>query len=247
MECFGATDTGRVRSSNQDTFRLGELSDGAVYAIVCDGMGGPNGGAIASALTADLLENRIVTQYRDDMPIASVLNLFESAILAANIEVLDTAGTNIDLLGMGTTVAVVLVQGREAVIAHVGDSRVYRLTKDGLRQETTDHSVVQEMIEKGQLTSAQAKVHPKKHFITRAIGVANDVRADFASITLEEGERLLLCSDGLSNMLSDTVLAEKLSGDNVPMLAQTLIQTANLAGGEDNITAVVIAERCDLT
>ncbi len=247
MECFGATDTGRVRSSNQDTFRLGELSDTALYAIVCDGMGGPNGGAIASAMTADLLETRIVTQYSNDMPMASVLNLLESAILAANIEVLDKADTDIDLAGMGTTVIVVLVQGKEVVVAHVGDSRLYRLTKDGLVQETTDHSVVQEMIEKGQITAEQAKVHPKKHFITRAIGVANDVRADFDTITLEDGERLLLCSDGLSNMLSDAELAEILSGDDVPMMAQTLIQTANLAGGEDNITAVVIAERCDLT
>ncbi len=247
MECFGATDTGRVRSGNQDTFRLGELSDNAVYAIVCDGMGGPNGGALASAITADLLETRIVTQYCENMPLASVLNLLESAILAANIEVLDKAGTDIDLMGMGTTVVVVLVQGEDVIFAHVGDSRLYRLTKNGLVQETTDHSVVQEMIEKGQLTAEQAKVHPKKHFITRAIGVANDVRADFGTITLEQGERLLLCSDGLSNMLSEAELAEKLSSDDVPMLAQTLIQTANLAGGEDNITAVVIAERCDRT
>ncbi len=247
MECFGATDTGRVRSGNQDTFRAGELSDTAVYAVVCDGMGGPNGGAVASAVTADILQDRIVTQYREDMPTASVFNLFESAIDAANIEVLDRAGEDASLTGMGTTVVAVLVQNDEAIIAHIGDSRLYHLSKNGLSQVTTDHSVVQEMIEKGQLTVAQAKNHPRKHFITRAVGVTQEVRADYDTVTLEKGDRLLLCSDGLSNMLSDAVIAEILSGEDVPMLAQTLIQTANLAGGEDNVTAVVIAERCDLT
>lgn len=245
MECFGATDTGRVRSSNQDTFRLGELSDTALYAVVCDGMGGTSGGAIASAITADILEKRITSQYRENMPTASVFNLLESAIDAANIEVLDRACEDVELMGMGTTVVAVMVQGDEAIIAHVGDSRLYHLSKDGLCQVTTDHSVVQEMIEKGQLTAEQAKGHPRKHFITRAVGVANDVRADYDTITLEKGDRLLLCSDGLTNMLSEAEIAEILSGDSA-LAAQLLIQAANLAGGEDNITAVVIAERCDL-
>jgi len=241
MECFGATDTGRVRSNNQDTFRLGELSETALYAVVCDGMGGANGGGVASSITADILEKRIVSQYRENMPASSVFNLLESAIDAANIEVLDRAMADTELAGMGTTVVVVLVQNNEAVIAHVGDSRLYRLSKEGLSQVTTDHSVVQEMIEKGQLTEEQAKEHPRKHFITRAVGVADEVRADYDTVTLEAGDRLLLCSDGLTNMVSDDGIAAKLQADDVPMLAQTLIQTANLAGGEDNITAVVIA------
>ncbi len=156
MECFGATDTGRVRSSNQDTFRLGELSENALYAVVCDGMGGANGGGIASGIAADMLEKRIVSQYRENMPAVSVFNLLESAIDAANIEVLDKAREDADLVGMGTTVVVVVVQNNEAFVAHVGDSRLYRLSKDGFSQITTDHSVVQEMIEKGQLTAEQA-------------------------------------------------------------------------------------------
>lgn len=241
MECFGATDTGRVRSNNQDTFRLGELSETASYAVVCDGMGGANGGSIASGIAADMLEKRIVSQYRENMPAVSVFNLLESAIDAANIEVLDKAREDADLAGMGTTLVVAVIQDKEAIIAHVGDSRLYRLTKDGFYQVTTDHSVVQEMIEKGQLTAEQAKEHPRKHFITRAVGVANEVRADYDTLTLEAGDRLLLCSDGLTNMVSDEDIAAILGGEEVPMLAQTLIQTANLAGGEDNVTAVVIA------
>lgn len=244
MECFGATDTGRVRSSNQDTFRLGELSDNALYAVVCDGMGGTSGGSIASGMVADMLEKRIVSQYWENMPEGSVFNLLESAVDAANIEVFDKACEDISLANMGTTLVAVVVQNNEAFIAHVGDSRLYRLSKEGLTQVTTDHSVVQEMIEKGQITAEEAKEHPRKHFITRAVGVAHDVRADYDTLTLEEGDRLLLCSDGLTNMVPHETLTAIMSGEDVPMLAQTLIQTANLAGGEDNITAVVIG-RCD--
>ncbi len=240
MEIYGATDIGRVRSNNQDTYRCGRLNETAVYAVVCDGMGGANGGNIASSIAADMMEKRLVSQYRENMPQASVLNLLESAVDAANIEVFDKAASDADLMGMGTTLITVVADGDKAMIVHVGDSRVYHLSKGELTQITTDHSVVQEMILKGQLTEEQAREHPRRHFITRAIGVASDVRPDFDIVDVQTGDRLLLCSDGLTNMVSDEQLKQLLETADAADLPSLLVETANQNGGEDNITAVVI-------
>lgn len=240
MEIYGATDIGQVRSSNQDTYRCGRLNDTAVYAVVCDGMGGANGGNIASNIAADMMEKRIVSQYREDMPEASVLNMLESAVDAANIEVFDRATSDPELMGMGTTLIAVIVDNGKALVVHVGDSRVYHLSGSVLSQITTDHSVVQEMIAKGQITAEQAKGHPRKHFITRAIGVENEARSDFDSFDVATGDRILLCSDGLTNMVSDEQLRELLQNGEPASLPSTLINVANQCGGDDNITAVVI-------
>ncbi len=241
MDIYGATDIGRARRSNQDTYRCGRLVGNAVYAIVCDGMGGANGGNIASDIAADMMEKRVVSQYREDMPEASVLNMLESAVEAANIEVLDRAAAEPELLGMGTTLITVIVDNGKALTVHVGDSRVYHLTGEELVQITTDHSVVQEMIAKGQLTEEQAKGHPRKHFITRAVGVESDVRPDFDIFDVTEGDRILLCSDGLTNMVQDGELKHLLKSVDTAQLPATCIETANENGGEDNITAVVVA------
>lgn len=240
MDIYGATDIGQVRSSNQDTYRCGRLTDTAVYAVVCDGMGGANGGNIASSIAADIMEKRIVSQYRENMPEASVLNMLESAVGAANIEVFDKAAADAQLMGMGTTLIAVIADGEKALVVHVGDSRVYHLTGEKLVQITTDHSVVQEMIAKGQITEEQAKGHPRKHFITRAIGVEQDVRPDFDIFDVAPGDRILLCSDGLTNMVQDAQLKELLQNGDAADLPATFIKIANENGGDDNITAVVI-------
>ena len=240
LDIYGSTDIGRVRSSNQDTYRCGKLNDTAVYAVVCDGMGGANGGNIASAIAADMLEKRVVSQYRVDMPEASVLNMLESAAIAANIEVFDRANADPELMGMGTTLIAVIADHGRACVVHVGDSRVHHLSGDGLERITTDHSVVQEMILKGQLTEEQAKNHPRKHFITRAIGVESDVRPDFDVFDIAEGDRILLCSDGLTNMVSEDAIKELLRETDCAIVPATLVETANRNGGEDNVTVVVI-------
>ena len=234
------TDIGQVRSSNQDTYRCGRLNETAVYAIVCDGMGGASGGSIASRLAADVMEKRIVSQYRENMPETSVLNMLESAVDAANIEVFDMATSDPALMGMGTTLITVIADNQTAILAHVGDSRIYCMSGDVLRRITTDHSVVQEMVKKGQITEEQAKGHPRKHFITRAIGVENEVRPDFDTFELSDGDRILLCSDGLTNMVSDDRLRDVLRETDVAVLPATLVELANQNGGEDNITAVVM-------
>lgn len=241
MELYGLTDVGKVRSENQDTFCCEKLSDTLLYAVVCDGMGGASGGSVASRIAADTVSKRIQTQYRANMPQTSVFRLLESAVAAANIEVFDKAADDATLTGMGTTLVAVVIDGEEVTVAHVGDSRLYAVDADGIRQITTDHSIVQEMLEKGQLTPEEARRHPRKHFITRAVGVESTVRVDFDTFSLQPGERLLLCTDGLTNMVSDDDICRLMQGDDAAALPECLIQAANVAGGEDNITAVVIA------
>lgn len=241
MNAFGKSDTGRVRESNQDAFICVRLSEDAWLAVVCDGMGGANGGNVASSMAVKVVSDRIVDVYRDGMSGNSIRNLLESAISAANIEVFDAAMADIELRGMGTTVVVALMIQRQLYVAHVGDSRAYLITDDGLQQITRDHSIVQTMVEKGQLTQDEARNHPRKHFITRALGVEDTVESDFGEWLLEPGEHLLICTDGLTNMVeTDDIynLVQSTSAENVP---DRLIHEANMAGGSDNITAVLLA------
>lgn len=241
MDIYGKTDIGQLRESNQDAMQCGMLSERAGFAVVCDGMGGTNGGNIASDITVQIVTQRIQSQYRDGMSQASAFNLLESAVDAANVDVFDRAVAEPELNGMGTTLVAVIVDNGQVTVAHVGDSRLYRLRGNTCEQMTTDHSIVQEMVDKGQLTTEQARTHPRKHFITRAIGVEETVRCDFDTFTLQADERLLLCTDGLSNMLSDATMGEISAKTLLRQLPDALIEAANTAGGEDNITAVVIA------
>ncbi len=240
MIVFGQTDIGSVRAENQDTFRCGKLPQGAVYGVVCDGMGGAAGGSVASRLTAELMEERIVTGYREGMTPVSCEHLLESAVAAANALVYDESMANPKLRGMGTTVAAVIVLEDTAVVAHVGDSRVYLVEKT-LTQLTRDHSIVQEMIEKGQLTPEEAEHHPRKNLITRAIGVDSRVLCDLQTVEIPAESGLLLCSDGLTNMVTAADIASILLQIKSEQAPNALIKAANLAGGTDNITAVWVS------
>ncbi|HJD24408.1 MAG TPA: Stp1/IreP family PP2C-type Ser/Thr phosphatase [Firmicutes bacterium] len=241
MRAYGKTDVGRVRESNQDAFICGRLSDDALFVVVCDGMGGANGGNVASALAVKVISDRIMDVYREGLASASVRNLLESAIAAANVEIFDTAMADVELRGMGTTVVAAILNGRTLFLAHVGDSRAYLAGPEGLEQLTRDHSIVQAMVEKGQLTQDEAKNHPRKHFITRALGVEETVECDYMEFTVPEQSRLLICTDGLTNMVeSEDIFALVQSGE-ASEAPERLIHAANMAGGSDNITAVVIA------
>ena len=240
MNLYGQTDTGCVRPNNQDAYRVGELSQEACFAVVCDGMGGAAGGSVASTLAADTIEQRLRSGYRDEMNESSLLHLLETAVSAANALVYDEAMADVDLRGMGTTVVVAIVRGDQAYTAHVGDSRIYLIT-DTLEQLTRDHSIVQEMVEKGQLTPEEAKYHPRKHLITRAVGVDSRVSCDLQVTDLPSGAQLLLCSDGLTNMLDqDELLPILKDADDAASIPERLIESAKQAGGHDNITAGVM-------
>lgn len=236
MKLTGDTHIGLVRNSNQDALRYGPLGDNIGYAVVCDGMGGANGGNVASNIAVDIIANRICEAYAGEHPPRSPANLLASAMAAANIEIFDRAKAESQYEGMGTTVVAVIVRGKDAYISHVGDSRLYLYRDSTLQQITRDHSVVQEMIESGQLTEEQARTHPRKHFITRALGVSAMEEGEYDEIELEPNDKLLLCTDGLTNMVDNASLAKLLANNaNIDILLQSALD----GGGTDNITTVL--------
>jgi protein phosphatase len=243
LKIFGRTDTGRARPTNQDAYICGELSEHTVFAVVCDGMGGANGGNVASAIAIKVISDRIVGLYREGMASNSIRNLLESAISAANIEIYDMAMADLNLRGMGTTVVAAIVTDDQLFIAHVGDSRAYMVTEKEIDQITRDHSIVQAMVEKGQLTQSEAKNHPRKHFITRALGVEDTVACDFAEIPFPEAGLLFICTDGLTNMVEVDDIYTIATSNSADQIADCLVDAANMAGGSDNITVVVIAQK----
>ena len=241
MQTYGKTDTGRVRPTNQDAYACGRLADDVVFAVVCDGMGGAKGGNVASTLAVKIITERLAAAYRENMTPQSIRYVLECAVAAANVEVFDTAAKDENLRGMGTTVVVAVVLGKTVVLAHIGDSRAYLVTEDGLEQVTRDHSLVQEMVESGKLTETEAKTHPRKHFITRALGVEDTVECDIDEREIPERGALLMCTDGLTNMVETDEIRKILLSFPPQTAAERLIHAANMAGGSDNITVALIA------
>lgn len=241
MKIVAKTDKGLVRSSNQDAYAVGELPGEVAWAVVCDGMGGEAGGNIASALAVKVISEKITSAYNEKMRDASIKNLLDSAICAANIEVYDMAYSRPDLQGMGTTVVAVIVRDKTAFIAHAGDSRAYIVSGETIQQITTDHSLVQNMVDRGEITAEQAQHHPKKNFITRAVGVEKRIDIDFSEIDLNDNETLILCTDGLSNFVTNKEMIDDIKDGQYYAFADRLVKRANKNGGGDNITVVAIA------
>lgn len=240
MEIFSKTDKGMVRSSNQDAELYGAFENGDVWAVVCDGMGGANGGSVASNTAVDEIADKLRESYRSSMSGNAVRDMIGKAIQAANIKVYIEAQENLSLRGMGTTVVVVIVSGDTAYIAHAGDSRAYLLTGGAIRQLTTDHSVVQAMVDKGELTADEARHHPRKNLITRALGVKPRLDIDYCECPLVKGDIILMCSDGLSNYVEENEIYNILRSNDSRTAVDKLINTANANGGGDNITAVAV-------
>lgn len=240
MEIFSKTDTGMVRSSNQDAALHGTFADGNVWGIVCDGMGGANGGNVASSTAVQEIAERITANYESGMTGNELRELLGRAINAANIKVYIQAQEDLSLRGMGTTVVAVIVCGRTAYIAHAGDSRAYLYARGDLRQLTTDHSVVQVMVDRGELTEAEARVHPRKNLITRALGVKPRLDIDYCECPVTDGDIILLCSDGLSNYADDREMYKILYSNSGQQAVDRLVDKANANGGGDNVTAVAV-------
>ncbi len=233
------TDRGILRETNQDNCMAACPDADSCYAVVCDGMGGAQAGDVASEIAVKIIADRIAAAWRKDMTNGSVIRLLESAITAANVTIYDKAEEDPALSGMGTTVVAAVIIGDRLVVAHAGDSRAYACT-DRLTQLTKDHSLVQDMVDAGMITQEQAAVHPNKNYITRALGVAEKIEIDFSEFTFAENEKLLLCSDGLTNFVEESRIAEILSSDDCDTMAKRLVDAANENGGGDNITAVVL-------
>lgn len=242
MRIVAKTDKGNVRDSNQDAYAVGEFSDEVVWSVVCDGMGGAAGGNIASALAVKVISDKINASYRNQMRDSSIKNMLDSALTAANIEVFDFAEAQPDLRGMGTTVVCAIVRDNQAYIAHAGDSRAYVINNGNIRQVTTDHSMVQDLLLRGKITPEEAEHHPNKNIITRAVGVNKAIEIDFEQIDLEDDDTLLICTDGLSNYVSNDEMLELMSDGKHYAFADRLVKKANDNGGGDNITVVVISK-----
>jgi protein phosphatase len=241
MKIVGKTDTGKVRASNQDAYAAGELPNGVAWAVVCDGMGGAAGGNVASTMAVKIISEQISSKYRAGMSEKSIRNMLISAITAANVSVYEFGSSNDELFGMGTTVVACILADHEAFIAHAGDSRAYVLHGDDLTQLTRDHSMVQDLVETGKITPDEAKNHPRKNIITRAVGVAERIDVDFCVEEMTDSDTLLICTDGLTNYVDIDEIREITARESFYGYAESLVKRANENGGGDNITVVALA------
>ena len=241
MQFWGLTDPGCVRTQNQDAYLIEQLDRNTLLCVLCDGMGGAKSGNIASSLAADVFVQEIKQTWTASMEQEKLNQMLRGAVKLANFTVFDQAAQFEDFTGMGTTLVAVLVRGMEVTVVNVGDSRVYSVNDKGIRQLTKDHSLVQMMVERGELTPELARTYPGKNFITRAIGTEAVVESDLFHYRLERGSCLLLCSDGLSNMMDDQeILFEVVHGVSKQHCCQRLLDIAKNRGAPDNVTSVLI-------
>lgn len=238
METYALTDMGVTRDMNQDYFYTSEESLGHLpnLFIVADGMGGHKAGEFASRHTVDSIVKGVKKCRKKD-PEA----ILQIAITSANEALKEHARIHPNMRGMGTTVVAATYKKGQLTVANVGDSRLY-VVGDQMRQITVDHSLVQEMVRIGEITEEQARNHPDKNIITRAIGAEKDVEIDFFQVELQAGDKVLLCSDGLTNMVENQQIQQILNGSEMTLekKVELLVDTANKNGGKDNITVVVM-------
>ena len=238
VQSFSITDMGRLRNSNQDFVfcednQIGKFPN---LFLVADGMGGHQAGDLASRLCIGEVVERMSTS-----DARTPVSALDEAITLANARVYQQSLQDISFSGMGTTLVGALVEGDTAYVVNIGDSRLY-LMHDTLRQITVDHSLVEEMVQSGEIQKEEMRTHPNKNIITRALGTDTLVRPDYFEVKVEEGDVLLLCSDGLTNMVEDLAIEETIREhiDDMKMAGECLVQQANDAGGKDNISVVLV-------
>ena len=242
MQLWGLTDPGNLREQNQDSYAMLSFSRDRSLMIVCDGMGGAKSGNVASSLAVDVFTDEVRRCQKSGLAPERAAEILRGALELANKAVYEQAQLSDDFSGMGTTLVAALILKDTAVIINVGDSRAYLFTSDGVQLLTIDHSIVEYMVQRGELTHEQAKNHPSKNLITRAVGTEKQVAADVFSLTAEPGDCLLLCSDGLSNQMADQeILFEVVHGAQKADCCQRLLDIAKSRGAPDNVTSVLIA------
>ena len=237
MRPIGKTDKGRRRKNNQDIFSVGELPVGKVV-IVCDGMGGVSGGGYASTKCSDTID----TYLRRMLASSSNVNLRSvmlGAIYEANKVLYNISNNNPVLKGMGTT-AVVCLRGKDKLhIAYVGDSRCYMIRNKKMTQLTRDHSVVWELVELGRITPEEAKLHPDRHVITKAVGVEQEIQPEYKEVSVKESDIIVACTDGLHGYLDETEIYDIIVNNEPEKAVSMLVEQVNMRGGPDNITVVI--------
>lgn len=241
MKYWGLTDPGCARSQNQDAFVIEELDKHTLLCVVCDGMGGAKSGNIASTLAADVFLQEIKQTWTAGMDREQLDRMLFNAVKLANFTVYDQSKQFEDFTGMGTTLVAALVHGKTVTVVNVGDSRAYCIDRDGISQLTVDHSLVQMMVTRGEMTPEQARMYPGKNLITRAIGTEPVVKGDIFHRKLERGDCLLLCSDGLSNVIDEQeILFEVVYGQDKQQCCERLLEIAQNRGAPDNVTSVLV-------
>ena len=237
---FAKTDIGKAREKNQDYYYISSPEEAIRLYILADGMGGYKGGEIASRLATESARNYIYDNFtqtekqRDD-----ILKLIKDAMLYANMVVYEKSKQEKELESMGTTLEVCLIYNNKAYIGHIGDSRVYRIRKGIMRKLTKDHSYVQQLVEDGKITREEANIHPKKNMLTKALGCTPYVEPDIRARSIEKNDILIMCSDGLSNMVEEEEICKTVIS-SPSTAAEELVKKANESGGYDNITVVII-------
>lgn len=241
MQYWGITDSGCVRSQNQDAYQIEQLDKNTLLCVLCDGMGGAKSGNVASTLAADVFVQEIKRIWMPEMDLEKTDQMLQAAVKLANFTVYDQAQQFEEFTGMGTTLVAVLIQGKYATVVNVGDSRAYGIIKEEIKQLTTDHSLVQMMVQRGELTPERAKSYPGKNLITRAIGTEPVVSCDVFHKRLETDDCLLLCSDGLSNLLDEQeILFEVVHGSDKQQCCEQMLNIAKNRGAPDNVTCILV-------
>ncbi len=236
------SDVGKARLNNEDMFYFPQKGSKLPQLfIVADGMGGHQGGEIASKIAVEEVSTYVNSHLLEDCSAQEVKEILKSSISKANNKVFSLSSKNDELLGMGTTITIALFHGRHLYIGHVGDSRAYLIRENHIEQLTRDHSLVWELAEDGRITMEETKTHPMKNIITKALGTDELLEPDILEFDLKDNDIIVLCSDGLTNMLeNDSIKNIVLSSGGPEQAAQKLIDEANLRGGEDNITVGII-------
>ena len=240
MQTWGLTDPGNIRQQNQDSYAIVPFGRDRVLMIVCDGMGGAKSGNVASSLAVEVFTDEVRRTQRPGMTPEKAAAMLRSALELSNSAVYEQSQLSDDFTGMGTTLVAALIIRDTAVIINVGDSRAYLFTAEGVQLLTTDHSIVEFMVQRGELTQEQAKNHPGKNVITRAVGTEPSVEGDIYLQKLHRDDCLLLCSDGLSNVMADQeMLFEVVHGVRKSDCCQRLLRIAKNRGAPDNVTVAM--------
>lgn len=241
MNIGAFTDKGAVRKLNEDSFFI--TGGRYTYGMVADGMGGHQAGEVASSMVCDIVQREIKKGFYDGMDCADAAGVVKRAFIEANSAVYSYAATHSKMMGMGTTATFAMIYRDKIITAHVGDSRIYSVGSSSIRQITHDHSYVQELLESGQISAEMARNHPKKNYITRAMGTEETIKVDVDFFNYY-GEIVIICSDGLTNMVDDDTICSIVNKHkkDLTTAAKTLVQTANDNGGADNITVVALCD-----
>lgn len=240
MRAYAITDIGKEREMNQDFYYVSEETNGMRLCILADGMGGYNGGEIASSLATNSARSYIEENFNNIIPtVENIKDLIKKAMDYANKIVYEKSKENEELEQMGTTLEICIMYGNKVYIGHIGDSRIYRIRKNIIRRITTDHSYVETLVQDGTITREEAFYHPKKNMLIKALGCTDEIEPDITVKGFIPGDKILMCSDGLTNMLQEKEIYNIVS-ENIENACSMLVERANKLGGYDNITVIIV-------